>query len=437
MQHSIKKVAVIGAGTMGAGIAGVCAMANLEVLLLDLDKAFAEKALERLTAGRRPAVSEEMIGNITPLSIEEGIAQLADCDWICEVIIEQLQAKRDLFEKIENVRKDGSIITSNTSGIPLRDITAGMPERLRRDIAVTHFFNPVHIMHLLELVPGEETDQEVIDALVAFMGQTLKKGVVYAKDTVNFIGNRIGCFWILAGLHKAREAMDNGISMEMVDAVMSEPVGLPATGLYGLVDLIGLDIMDSVGKNLAENLPAGDAGEAFTQFPATEQAMLEAGQLGRKTGGGFYKLIRHEDGSKSKEVYDVVTQAWRAESPVQLDADHQTFKSLMFADTPAGQFSWDLMGTTLCYAADLVPEISDDIVNVDRAMRWGFSWAKGPFELLDELGATAVIEKLEANGQAIPAMLRILKEAGVDSFYRNDGQEYLGVDGQYHATPAE
>jgi len=208
MKRTISSVGVIGAGTMGAGIAGISAAAGLPVVLLDLEKETATKAVDKLTGGRNPVLTEEQAKLINCGSIDSDLSLLADTDWICEVIIENLDAKRSLFEKLEPVRKDGSIITSNTSGIPLRDICAAMPDRFNNDIAVTHFFNPVHIMRLLELVPGESTDPEVTEALVKFLGGTLNKGVVYAKDTVNFIGNRIGCFWILAGLHLGTEAQN-------------------------------------------------------------------------------------------------------------------------------------------------------------------------------------------------------------------------------------
>lgn len=439
MQRAINTVAVIGAGTMGSGIAGVCAAAGCDVLLYDVDVERVQAAVGRLTGGRNPAITEEQARKITACAIEADLDKVAAADWICEVIIEDLGAKRDLFTKLEAVRKDGSIVTSNTSGIPLRDIYADMPERFRQDVAVTHFFNPVHIMRLLELVTGEDTSEEAKAALVDFLGGTLGKGVVYAKDTVNFIGNRIGCFWMLAGLHMGKAARAEGVSMELVDAMMSKPCGLPPTGLYGLIDLIGLDVMDFVGKNLAANLPEGDVGAPYAAFPAEEQALFDAGQLGRKTGGGFYKVIKNEDGSKTKETYDLDAGEWRLAQAVELSPEHADYTTLLFADDAAGRFAWNLMGTTLCYAADLVPEIADDIVNVDRAMRWGFNWAQGPFEMLDGLGAAKVIARLEAEGKAVPKMLAVLRDSGNETFYRDgaNGGEYLGTDGQYHAMPAE
>lgn len=437
MPSTINKVAIVGAGTMGAGIAGVCAAAGCQVTLIDMKLEIAQSAIERLQAGKRPAITAEQASSISANSIDQLEQAVSDADWICEVIIEQLQPKRDLFTRVEAARKQGSIVTSNTSGIPLRDIAEGMPERLREDIAVTHFFNPVHIMRLLELVPGESTRPEVIEELANFCGASLGKGVVYAKDTVNFIGNRIGCYWMLAGLHIGTQLRAKGLSPELADAVMSKPMGLPPTGLYGLIDLIGLDIMDSVAKNLESNLPSGDAGEAYAKLPNIEQQLLEAGQLGRKTGGGFYRMIKNEDGSKNRETYDLDTGNWRAAIEAELTEQEQDFATAMFTNSLAGQFAWELMGGTLAYAADLVPQIADDIVNVDRAMRWGFNWAQGPFEMLDTIGPAKFAERLTAEGKPVPNMLQKLLDSGNSQFYQADGSEFFSLDGQYQPVPAE
>jgi len=437
MNRKISSVAVLGGGTMGAGIAGLCAERDCKVLLLDVSMEVAEKSLDRIKNGRPPAVdTPEKADNIVLGTLADDLEKIADYDWICEAIIEDLDTKRALMQRLEPLRKEGSVVTTNTSGIPLSDIAEGMPERLRRDIAVTHFFNPVKIMRLMELVPGTETTADVMDSLSDFCGGTLGKGVVHAKDTVNFIGNRIGCFWMLMGLHKADKALQDGMNAETVDALMSAPVGLPPTGLYGLIDLIGLDVMDFVGKNLSLNLPSGDVGASFTGFPDAVQKIFGAGQLGRKTGGGFYRVTRLDDGNKKKETFDLVSGDWRPFESVEL-ARGDAGAAIMLGDDAEGRLAWEIMGETLCYAADLIPEISDDVVNVDRAMRWGFAWASGPFQMLDELGPKRVNEKLKSEGRALPAMLAVLDKAGADSFYRNDGGEFLGLDGAYHPVPAE
>jgi len=438
MTLKINSVAVIGGGTMGNGIAAASAAAGRRVLLLEVDRAAAEKALERaLATAQTPEEREKLAAHIVIGTIDADLPKIADYDWICEAIIEDLAAKRALFARIEPWRGAGSVVSTNTSGIPLRDITAGLLQKLRQDIVVTHFFNPVRVMRLLEIVSGAETRPEVKEALAAFCRSALGKGVVHAKDTVNFIGNRIGCFWMLSGLHKAKPYLANGLSPERIDALMGAPVGLPSTGLYGLIDLIGLDVMDFVGKNLAANLPKDDVGRAFTAFPPAEQALLEKGQLGRKSGGGFYRVIKREDGSKLKEVFDLANGQWRAAEAVTLAAPHDKAETLLFADDAEGRFTWDLLGGTLLYAADLIPEIADDIVNVDRAIRWGFAWKKGPFELLDQIGPAKVIARLEAEGRPLPRLLAALKKAGAASFYRQDGTEYFGADGVYHTVPTE
>ncbi|MHA1524976.1 MAG: 3-hydroxyacyl-CoA dehydrogenase NAD-binding domain-containing protein [Alphaproteobacteria bacterium] len=429
MSRTITSVAILGSGTMGAGIAALCAKAGVPVLLLDVSREAAAKALERMATGSRPLLeTQAQIKLITTGSFDEDLTSLGKYDWICEVIIEDLAAKRALLTRVEEHRARGSIVSTNTSGIPLHAITQAMPAALRRDCAVTHFFNPVAVMRLVEVIPGEETAADVIPALADFIGGRLAKGVVYAKDTVNFIGNRIGCFWILAGLHAAARAP--GISVETIDALMSEPIGLPRTGLYGLVDLIGLDVMNLVAANLEANLATGDAGLAFTKFPPAIAQMLERGQLGRKAGAGFYRLDRHDDGSKTTQVFDLSAGTWRPKGEVELDQAHRDFAKLMFDDSPEGRFTWAVMSQTLAYASDLVPEISADIVNIDRAMRWGFAWKRGPFEMLDNLGGAKVCERLTQEGRPVPKMLEVLQTTGSHKFYRDDGT-FLSVDGTY------
>jgi len=435
MTRSIDKVAVVGAGTMGAGIAGVCAAAGLPVTLLDLTMETAAEAVSKLCGGRNPVIDADMAALIQCGAIDADLDKVADADWICEAIVENLEIKQALFTRLDGARKPGSIVTSNTSGIPLRDICKGQSARMNADIAVTHFFNPVHIMRLLELVPGEHTEGEVTATLAHFFANRLGKGVVYAKDTVNFIGNRIGCFWILAGLHKGIAAQRAGLSLETIDALLAQPVGLPPTGLYGLVDLIGLDIIAHVGKNLRANLPDGDPGFAYLDFPPAEQNMLRNGQHGRKTGGGYYRLEKHADGGKTMHVYNLDAGSWRKAQPVTLGAEHGDYRTLLSSGSTEGQFVWEIMSETLCYAADLVPEIADDIVNIDRAMRWGFNWTEGPFAMIDGIGADNFIARLNSEKRPVPAMLAKLAAAGSGRFYR-DGQ-FFTRNSDYQDIPPE
>jgi 3-hydroxyacyl-CoA dehydrogenase len=436
MGLAIKSIAIIGGGTMGSGIAALAAVAGCSVLLLETDRDAAEHALKRaLATAESPQEQAQLQSHISIGTIDSDIARIADADWVCEAIVEDLAAKRALFSKIEPLRRPGSVVSTNTSGIRLSDITSGSPDSLRRDIAVTHFFNPVRVMRLMELAPGAQTRPEVIAALADFARTQLGKGVVHVKDTVNFVGNRIGCFWMLSGLHKAKPFLAQGLTQETIDSLMGAPVGLPSTGLYGLIDLIGLDVMDFVGKNLAANLPPGDIGLAYAEFPPVEAAMLARGQLGRKSGGGFYRIRKLDDGVKIKEVFDLVDGDWRPARPAALSERQSDARTLLFETDAAGELTWDLLGGALFYAADLIPEIADDIVNVDRAMRWGFAWRRGPLELMDQLGPARIIARLDQEKRRLPRMLAVLREARADTFYRNG--EFLGVDGDWRPIPPE
>jgi 3-hydroxyacyl-CoA dehydrogenase len=424
---------------MGAGIAALCANAGCDVLFMDIParegdrNAIAAGALERMQGGKAPMLKDEAaVARMQVGNFDDDMQRLGEMDWIVEVIVENLGIKRSLFERVEAARKEGSIVTTNTSGIMLKAITEGMPERLRKDVAVTHFFNPVLVMKLVELVPGEDTEREVIDTMAGFLSNELGKGVVWAKDTVNFIANRIGCFWMLAGMNEAMAALKAGCDVEDIDAVQSAPVGIPPTGLYGLVDLVGLDVLGLVIENLKANLPAGDVGRAYCKLPAPIQGMLDGGQVGRKAGGGFYRMSKADDGSRLKETFDIKTGQWRPSKEASLDDAHRTLDGLMFADDALGRFTWTVIGGTLLYAADLVPEIADDVVNIDRAMTWGFNWRQGPFEMIDALGPDKVIARLEAEGRPLPKMLQVLRDAGAEGFYRNGGSEFLGLDGNWH-----
>lgn len=433
MSRQIESVAVLGCGTMGSGIAAASAAAGCRVLMLDMTAEAVERGVQ--------AVDEDDRHLVTTGTFDDDLALIADYDWICEAIVEDVATKQQLFAKVEPLRKDGSVISSNTSGIPLREIAAGMPDRFQADVAITHFFNPVRVMKLFELVPGEHTSPDVIEAFARFGETQLGKGVVHAKDTVNFIGNRIGCFFMLSGLHLAKPFLADGMSQETVNAVLGKPIGLPPTGLYGLIDLIGLDVMDLVGKNLAVNLPAGDAGHRFTAFPAAEQRMLERGQLGRKSRqlGGFGRVQKLDDGSKLAETFDLVTEQWRPTAEPDLEGVPAELGAVMFDESAAGQLAWQIFGGTLRYAAGLVPEIADDIVNIDNAIRWGFNWALGPFEMLDAIGPDRVIDKIRAEGGELPAMLQVLADSDSPTFYKvlaDDQRQYLARDGSWHDLPS-
>ena len=427
MTNKINSVAILGSGTMGAGIAALAADKNCKVLLLDIDEDTVNKGKMNIVNEKRPMLSvPSNIENINIGTFEKDFHKIADYEWVCEAVVEKLDVKREIFEKIENFRNKHSYVSSNTSGIPLKDITKGMPEKLLKDVCITHFFNPVKVMKLCELIPGENTSKDVIKTLSVFLKETLGKGVVYGKDTVNFIGNRIGCFFMLKGLHEGKSARKNNISVEKIDSLLSKPLGLPPTGLYGLIDLIGLDVMYSVGKNLEINLPKNDIGRNFVSLPEEEQKLYEKGQLGRKTGGGFYRVIKNNNGEKLKEVYNLEKEVWQLANKENANAS----LDIILQDTPEGNYVWNVMGASLLYASDLIPEIADDIVNIDNAMKWGFAWHKGPFEILDELDPSKVIDKCRSLGIKLPKMLEILEKSGHKSFY-TENQEFLNLHGEY------
>ena len=426
MEDNIKSVAVLGSGTMGAGIAALAANNNCKVLLLDISDDAVNKGKEKIINEKKPLLSDqEKIKNIDIGTFENDFHKIKNYDWICEVVVEELNIKRDIFTKIEKHRSINSIVSSNTSGIPLKDITKDMSEELLKNVCITHFFNPVEIMKLCELIPGEKTENKVMNKLSLFLSKVFNKGVVYGKDTVNFIGNRIGCFFMLRGLHEGKVARSKGISIEEIDSLLSKPMGLPPTGLYGLIDLIGLDVMHSVGKNLKINLPDNDTGLPFTKLPSEEQNLFANKQLGRKTGGGFYRIKKLDSGEKIKETFDLDNGEWKAFTKIQNEKD----LNIILEESDLGNLAWNVMGSTLLYAADLIPEIADDILNIDRAMRWGFAWQMGPFEIIDKLGPKNVIKKCLHKNQELPKMLQVLEKSENEFFYNEN--MYLDLNGSY------
>ena len=429
MTSNINSVAVLGAGTMGSGIAALAAEKNCKVLLLDVSEEAAAEGRDSLLLGRTPALSDvSKKNNIEVGSFSKDFDKIKDFDWICEVVVENIEIKQDIFKKIEEHKGSNAIVSSNTSGIPLREITKYSSIDLLKSVCITHFFNPVRVMKLCELIPGEKTSKDVIETLKYFLENVFDKGVVHGKDTVNFIGNRIGCFLLLKGLHTSSDLRKDGITVEQVDALISKPMGLPPTGLYGLIDLIGLDVMHAVGLNLSKNLPNNDIGRGFVNLPKVELEMFNNGQLGRKTGGGFYRIKKLDNGEKLKEVFDLEEKTWRAEKKFDFDKDI----SVIFEDSIEGRLSWSIMGYTLWYAATLIPEISDDILNIDRAMRWGFAWSKGPFELLDLAGNLEFINKCKEENLPITGMLKVLLDSGEKTFYKDEKKKYLSLDGSYY-----
>jgi len=414
----IEKVAVIGAGTMGAGIAGQVANAGIEVWLLDLPgddnpNALAERGLERLRDPDSPGLMSNDAESLIHLgNTRDDFDQLADCDWIAEAVVERLEVKKDLYRRLDEVCHDAAIITSNTSTIPIRLLIEDMPEAFCKRFAITHFFNPVRFMRLLELVRGEHTDAAVIDLLAQFCEQQLGKGVVPCLDTPGFLGNRVGVYTIQCALHAA---FDLGLKPLEADALFGRPMGIPKTGVFGLYDLIGIDLMSDVVQSLVNILPDEDAFHAEAGRIELMTRMISRGQTGNKQGQGFYR--NSDDGNR--QVLDLSLESYAPAPRLNLalaeKAEQQGVRKLLEDDGLYGQYGWRILSRSLSYAAALIPEVGDNPVGIDDAMKLGYNWNKGPFELIDEIGVDYFIQRLEADQMPVPAFLA---EAAGSSFYR-------------------
>ena len=435
----IERVAVIGAGVMGAAIAAHVANAGVPVLLLDIvpegatdRNAVAAGAIKRMQkADPAPFMSTRAAKLVTAGNIDDDLPRLADCDWILEAVIERLDIKQRLYADIERVRKPGSIVSSNTSTLPLAQLVDGLPESFAQDFLITHFFNPPRYMRLLELVTGPHTRAEAAATMTAFADTRLGKGVVACHDTPGFIANRIGTFWIQCAIV---EAFDRGLTVEEADALMGRPIGVPKTGVFALVDLVGLDLMPHVDRNLAESLPASDAYQGIRRELPVVQQMIADGYTGRKGKGGFFRL-NTVAGKRVKEAKNLVTGDYApAEKPVLASLDAAKaggLRALFEHDDKGGRYVRAVLSQTLAYAASLVPEIADDPAAVDRAMQLGYNWKDGPFELMDRLGAAYFAAALRADGATVPALLETAAKAG--DFYRvaEGRRQYLATDGGF------
>jgi 3-hydroxyacyl-CoA dehydrogenase len=433
----IKKVAVIGAGVMGASIAAHIANAGVPVVLLDIvakdnpnRSAIAEGAVEKLLkADPAPFMSKSAAKFVTTGNIEDDLQLIGDCDWIIEAVIERLDIKQALYAKIEAARKSGSVVSSNTSTIPLTNLIEGLPARFGGDFLITHFFNPPRYMRLLELVAGEKSSPEAVASVSHFADVMLGKSVVRCKDRPGFIANRLGVYWLQTAV---TEAFRSGLDIEEVDAIIGKPMGVPKTGVFGLLDLVGLDLMPHINASLAAALSKDDPFHAVnTPVPLVEKLIAE-GYTGRKGKGGFYRINR--DKGKLKEAIDLATGAFRPARKPRLEAIEESGRSLsklLEHDSPHGRYARAVLAPTLAYAAALVGDAADDIESIDEAMRLGYNWKYGPFELIDQLGGAWFTAKLEEGGVPVPAILRVADGA---PFYRvHEGRrQTLGLDGAYH-----
>lgn len=441
---NIKKAAVIGAGTMGSGIAAHLANCGIDTLLIDIvppelsdeDKALgltvenskfrnriAQDAIKAMPKARlSPLYDPDSVKLITGGNIEDDFDKLADVDWIIEAAPEKLELKQQLLKRLESIHRKGQIVSSNTSGIPLREMTKGLSVEFLSDVMITHFFNPPRYMHLLELIACEHTDPELFKSFADFSERALGKGAVVAKDTLNFVGNRIGGFDMTIAV---RKAMEFGLTVEEADTILGPLTGRPKSGLYRLLDLIGIDVSVLVNANLYNTLVDDESREIFRPGSLMEK-MVEKGLLGDKTGSGFYKKSKDKDGKRVILALDLETFEYHPIRKVEFEiistAKRQTdlsarLKVLLESDDVVGKFVWEVLSNTLCYAANRVPEISDDIIGIDNAMRWGFNWQKGPFELWDAIGVGYVVERLEQENREVPQLVRALLDSGNKSFY--------------------
>ncbi len=445
MKFRIRKAAVLGAGVMGSGIAAHLANAGIPVLLLDIvpPKAaegektdtrafrnkFASNALVNLRKQKpAPLMTEKALALIEVGNLEDDLKRVAECDWVVEVIKEDLALKNALFARLEAVVSKTAIVSSNTSGMSIKGMTEGRSDDFKRRFLVTHFFNPVRYMKLLELVPGEHTAPETLAAFAEFGERVLGKGIVYGKDTTNFIANRIGTYGMMRTLQLMKA---HGLVVEEIDKIFGPALGRPKSAVFRTADLVGLDTFIHVTRNCYDSLPGDEARDVFAP-PAFLLKMVEKGMLGDKSGGGFYKKSKGGEGEKEILALDLDTLEYRKQGKVRFeslgaakDAEdlRERIKIVLTGTDKAAKFAEVVTLDTLAYAARRMGEIADDLVNIDRGVRWGFGWEMGPFETWDAYGVAAGVKRMKELSIAVPAWVEKMLASGRTSFY--------GVDGVY------
>ena len=436
--RKIKQVAVLGAGVMGATIAAHFANAGLSVLLLDIvpqdvrendpndRNRFAIGGLKTIEKMKPAAFFvKKYASRITTGNFEDDMAAIKDCDWIIEVVIENMDIKKQLFqEKIVPNLADGAFLTSNTSGLSINALAEVLPENVQKNFLATHFFNPPRYMRLLEIIPCQKSDPDVIKYISDFIATRLGKGIVFGKDTANFIANRIGVF-SMYNTFKHMVQMD--LTVEQVDAIVGTATAKPRSAAFRTADLVGLDTLVHVGNNSYDTLLDDESRDTFIT-PDFIKEMIEKGLLGNKTQQGFYRK-EMIDGERKIYFYDYKTGDYKLlEKPKfgsimavkQVDDPAQRLKMVLFAKDTAAELAWKTTRDTLIYAFNRIPEISDDIVNIDAAMRWGFNWDLGPFEIFDVIGVEKFIKKVKKDGLTVPEAL-----TKIESFYQfRDGKQY-------------
>ena len=425
----IRKAAVIGSGVMGAGIAAHLANAGIPCLLLDVKRDTAEKAVARLAkTNPAPLFRPACASLIEPGELEAELHRLAEVDWVIEAVTERLDVKRELLARIESVWRPGAIVSTNTSGISVNAMAEGRGEAFRRHFLGTHFFNPPRYMKLLEIIPTRDTDAAVVDGMAAFGEKRLGKGVVVAKDTPNFVANRIGTYGMLVTL---REMERGGYSVEEVDAATGPAMGRPKSATFRTLDLVGLDTFAHVAGNVRERTSDPAEREAF-EVPAALQALIARGWLGEKAGQGFYKKVKGPDGASVIQALNLTSLEYadsRKPTSASLEAAKQAkgargkLQALLGAGDRYSQLAWNLLAPVLLYAAERLGEIADTVVDIDNAMKWGFNWELGPFETWDVIGVRSSVERMQAEGRVVPAWVTEWLAAGNETFYKTNADD--------------
>ena len=410
---NIKSVVVIGSGTMGSGIAAQLCNADIPVTLLDLTTEISQKAKKKIFESRPPLlIDKSKIDNIGVGNIQENFDIIKKADWIVEAVVERIDIKHNLYEKILKARKKDSIISSNTSTIPLSILSAKMSNEDKKDFCITHFFNPVRYMDLLEIVSENINDIKKINFLKNFCENSLGKGVIVCKDTPGFLGNRVGVYAMQVAM---TEAIKMKLSIEEADAVFGRPMGIPKTGVFGLYDLIGIDLMADVLRSFLKELPASDVFHEVAKEILLIKNLVENGYTGRKGKGGFYR-INKQDGKKVLEAINLTTREYSPSKKINLNIDEKVnLNELVSRNDKYGKYAWLVISKIILYASSLIPSVTKDYNNIDEAMRLGFNWIKGPFEMLEELGVKFFVEKdvhLKTN-----EFIKKLYDQKTDTFY--------------------
>jgi len=392
----IKKVVVIGSGTMGSGIAAQVANAGIPVFLLDLPSSegtrnkIVENAKERIANSRPPLLVEKSkIDLIHAGNIEDNFNLVGEADWVVEAVVERIDIKHSIYKKIEDVRKPESVISSNTSTIPLKVLSENMSDEMKQNFCITHFFNPVRYMGLLEIVTEPINDKEKINLLKSFCDEKLGKGVIICKDTPGFLGNRVGVYAMQVAM---TEAFKMGLTIEEADAVFGRPMGIPKTGVFGLYDLIGIDLMSDVLKSFIKELPKDDPFHEVAQEKPLITKLISDGYTGRKGKGGFYR-INKEGEKKVLESINLKTGEYSKTKKVDLETETLDFIYLINRIDKFGEYAWSVLSKIILYASSLIPKVTDEYNNIDEAMRLGFNWTIGPFEILDKIGIEFFAER--------------------------------------------